>query len=241
MVLVFGRTWCSWACPFGFVQELFSDARELLRLPSLRLGYPVRAFLRKTKYALIFATILITVPLGIATLGLSSCVSTLSLPFCQVCPAKGFFTLLQQIVGLEPWTTQLPLVAVISLGTFIAFSAVMRMPFCRICPMGGTMALLASYSLIYLKKDADKCTKCRVCLRVCPLDHDRVYEEMGRIDVGGEDCTLCGRCVEFCPEEGCLSLSAGPVDVFTSRKPRPVGIINRIKRLKNGKGGSSGQ
>jgi ferredoxin len=240
LVLVFGRTWCSWACPFGFVQELFSDVRDLLKLPTLRLGFPARAFLRRTKYVLIIATIIIVIPLGISSLGLSSCVSTLSLPFCQVCPAKGFFTILQQLVGLEPWTTRLPLLALASLGVFVAFSAVMRMPFCRICPMGGTMALLAPYSLIYLRKDADRCTKCRICLRVCPMDHDRVYEEMGRVDVGGEDCTLCARCVEMCPEDGCLSLSAGPFDLVSSRRPRPVGIIERILGRRKDKGGSSG-
>src|SRR5512137_530369 len=37
LVLVFGRTWCSWACPFGFVQELLSDARGILKLPTLKL------------------------------------------------------------------------------------------------------------------------------------------------------------------------------------------------------------
>jgi len=69
------------------------------------------------------------------------------------------------------------------------------------------------------------------------MDHDRVYEEMGRIDVGGEDCTLCSRCVEMCPEDGCLSLAVGPFDAVGSRRPRPTGISGLVRRMKEGKNG----
>ncbi|MDG6224988.1 MAG: 4Fe-4S binding protein [Candidatus Thermoplasmatota archaeon] len=232
LVLVLGRTWCSWLCPFGFVQELFSDLRELVGIPFLRMGFASRVLLRRVKYAILILTVLITVPLGISALGLAGCTGALSLPFCQVCPAKGFFTIFQQILGLEPWSTRLPLLAWASLLIFLGTNVFMRMPFCRICPMGGLMALFAGGSMIYLKKDPDRCTKCRICLRVCPMDHDRVYEEMGRIDVGGEDCTLCARCVEMCPEEGCLSLAAGPFVLVTSRPPKKVGLGRIFQRIR---------
>ncbi len=219
-IVLLGRFWCSWLCPFGAVQELLSWVRGLLRIPPLRLKWAHRVLLRRVKYTILFLTVIISLPIGISALGISQCQSTLALPFCQVCPAKGFFTVSQQVLGLEPWGTTLPILAIVSLLLFLVSSFFLRNAYCRICPMGGLMALFGRVSLPYLRKDPDKCTKCRVCLRVCPMDHDRVYEEMERMDVAGEDCTLCGRCVELCPEEGCLSLTYGPFDLVSSRRPR---------------------
>jgi ferredoxin len=33
-----------------------------------------------------------------------------------------------------------------------------------------------------------------------------------------EDCTLCGRCVAFCPEDGTLALAFGPFRLVESSK-----------------------
>ena len=30
------------------------------------------------------------------------------------------------------------------------------------------------------------------------------------------DCTLCGRCVEFCPDDDVLKLKYGPISLFSS-------------------------
>jgi len=97
------------------------------------------------------------------------------------------------------------------------------------------MALLSRYSLVWLHKDPEKCTKCRICLRVCPMNHDTVYEEMEGLDVGGGDCTLCGKCVEMCPEEDCLSLSFMSRKLVTSRKPGFRGFSGRSQISKKSK------
>ena len=231
LILILGRIWCSWLCPFGLIQEGLSHLRSMMGIPPVRISWKWRTILRRVKYAFIFFTVLISIPIGISALGITGCQSTLALPFCQICPAKGFFTLTQQIAGLEPWGTTLPLIAIISLLIFLVSSFFVRMAFCRVCPMGGLMALLSSKSMVYLRKDPDKCTKCRACLRVCPMDHEKVYEDMKNMDVAGEDCTLCGRCVEMCPEEGCLSMNFGPWSMVTSRKPRKLGFSRFREKL----------
>jgi polyferredoxin len=220
LIILLGRLWCAWLCPFGLAQEGLDKLRELVGIPRFRLKWKQRVLLRRIKYTLIFLTILISIPIGISALGLTSCQTTFALPFCQICPAKGFFTILQKFYGAEPWSTRFPILAIISLFTFMITSVILPMPFCRICPMGGVMAIFARTSLPILKKDPEKCTRCKICVRVCPLDHDRVYEDMEKDDVGGEDCTLCGKCVEYCPEEGCLSINYGPVTLTDSRRPR---------------------
>lgn len=219
LILLLGRVWCSWLCPFGLVQELIMDLRNFLKIPPLRLKWSHLQILDRVKYALLFFTVLISISIGISELGLASHATSWSLPFCQVCPAKGFFTIAQQVVGLESSSTRLPLMAWIMLSIFLVVSFPIKMFWCRVCPMGAYMSLLSKKSYLWLEKDPDKCTKCRICLRVCPVDHDRVFEEMEGLDVGGRDCTLCGKCIEMCPEDGCLSLSAGSRRLVSSRKP----------------------
>jgi polyferredoxin len=234
LIIILGRIWCSWLCPFGLFQEGLDKLRELLKIPRTRLKWKQRVILRRVKYAIIFLSVLISIPIGISALGLTGCQTGLALPFCQICPAKGFFTLVQQLFGAEPWTTRLPIIAIGSVVVFSVSSFLVPMAFCRICPMGGVMALFGGKSLPLLRKDPDKCTRCRICTRVCPLDHDRVYDDMERDDVGGEDCTLCGKCVEYCPEEGCLSLNFGPVKLVTSKRPARRMGINDLFRKRGG-------
>lgn len=224
LILLLGRIWCSWVCPFGFVQELLSDLRNALNIPPLRLRWSHRALLRQAKYAILFFTVLISISIGISSLGLTGYQSAFALPFCQVCPAKGFFTLFQQLGGILPMTTALPLIAVFMLLFFLVTSFFTRMFWCRVCPMGGYMALFSTRSFMWLHKDADKCTKCRICLRICPMGHDKVFEHMKTGDVGGEDCTLCGKCIEMCPEDDCLSLNFMSRSLITSRKPKFKGL-----------------
>lgn len=233
-ILLLGRIWCSWLCPFGLVQELLSDLRNRLNISPFRLKWAHRELLRQVKYAILFFTVLISLSIGISALGLTGQQGTLTLPFCQICPAKGFFIVLQLITGLINPSTPLPPIAIFMLAFFLITSFSTRMFWCRVCPMGAYMALLSRYSLVWLHKDPDKCTKCRVCLRVCPMDHDTVYEEMERIDVGGEDCTLCGKCIEMCPEEDCLSLSFLSTKLVTSRKPGFRGIGTRAHHKDDG-------
>jgi len=46
-----------------------------------------------------------------------------------------------------------------------------------------------------------------VCLRVCPMDIEEIFVEMERENVTAPECIMCGRCVESCPEAGCLSIN----------------------------------
>ena len=162
LILLLGRIWCSWLCPFGFAQELFSDLRNKLNIPPLRFKWAHRMLLRQVKYAILFFTVLIAISIGISSLGLTGAQGTFALPFCQVCPAKGFFTVLQRIGGILPKSTEMPLLAIFMLLFFLVSSFLMRMFWCRLCPMGGYMALFSRRSLVWLNKDGDKCTKCRV-------------------------------------------------------------------------------
>ncbi len=215
LIVALGRTWCSWACPFGLTQELLMSIRQSLRIPHLQLSRKWISLLDQLKYAVLFFTLLVAISIGIPSLGFGEYSATLSLPYCQICPAQGFFTLLQAPFGIT--SAALPITAIIVLVLFVVGSFFIRMFWCRICPMGALMALFNKLSLIWLRKDPAKCTKCRICLRVCPQDFHTVYEEMEKENITGPECTLCGRCVECCPEQGALGLLAFNKTIIESK------------------------
>ena len=48
------------------------------------------------------------------------------------------------------------------------------------------------------------------------MDIKEIHTEMVKKDVTFEDCTLCGRCVEFCPDKGVLKLKYATLPVFSA-------------------------
>jgi polyferredoxin len=105
--------------------------------------------------------------------------------------------------------------------TFVG-SFFIRRVWCRFCPTGASLAVLNRFKgftwapLLHIDKDEEKCTKCGICKRVCPVQVTEVYEQKGG-KITTSMCTLCTRCVEMCPYEGCLKLKLGGKTVFKSR------------------------
>jgi len=54
----------------------------------------------------------------------------------------------------------------------------------------------------------DDCTKCGLCLRVCPMDNFIVRDEK---IVHNHNCTMCYRCINICPEKAISVLLDGKV------------------------------
>lgn len=93
---------------------------------------------------------------------------------------------------------------------------------CRFCPTGVSTAAVNKLKssgrapLLHLKKIEEKCTKCGICKRVCPVQVTDVYEKKGG-DIKTSMCVLCLRCVEMCPETDCLKLDFAGRTLFKSR------------------------
>jgi len=104
----------------------------------------------------------------------------------------------------------------------LAASFKVRRFWCRFCPTGisaGALNRFKTFSwlpLLRLSKEGEKCTKCGICQRVCPVQVTEVYEKKNG-DIHTSMCTLCLRCVEMCPEKGCLSLKADEQTIYRSR------------------------
>jgi polyferredoxin len=219
LAAIIGRGWCGWGCPLGFGQYIISRTRARLGMRYRELPYWGVVLLDHAKYAILFVMVVLALAIGVPALGMEIWSDELALPFCQVCPGKPFFTVLQQGVGLEPFATSLPFIAIAMLVLFLFGSFFIRMFWCRVCPIGAFTALFNRRALLWLKKDVKKCTKCRICLRVCPMDIEEIFVEMERENVTSPECIMCARCVEACPEEGCLSFNLVGRELARSRSP----------------------
>ena len=119
----------------------------------------------------------------------------------------------ETIVTVIAWV----FVALTFVGSFF-----IRRVWCRFCPTGVSIAALNRFKgfkwapVLHIDKDEEKCTKCGICKRVCPVQVTEVYEQKGG-KINTSMCTLCTRCVEMCPYEDCLKLKFAGKTVFKSR------------------------
>ena len=188
---VFGRLICGWACPFGLFQDL------LHRIPSPK--YSVPQPLAWGKY-LVLLFMVIILPLTVLD------DFNLGKPwFCAfLCPAgtlEAGIPMLLLMPDLRPVAGLLYLYKLTLLVLVVFWSIASFRPFCRtLCPLGAFYGLFNRISLIRLKFNADNCTKCGACHRVCPVGI-RVFESPN----SGE-CIRCLRCSTEACQFDALSL-----------------------------------
>ena len=119
-----------------------------------------------------------------------------------------------------------PVVTSIIIYVFIALTLVSTFMFrrfwCRFCPTGISLAAANKFKgfkwapLLHINKVEEKCTKCGICKRVCPVQVTDVYEQKGG-EIATSICLNCMRCVEMCPYEGCLKMNLAGKTIFKSR------------------------
>ena len=246
MSLVMGRFFCGWICPFGLYMDLITEVRKALKIRHRDLSERLNMFLHNFRYVLLliflvlpFILILLdplpSLELGIVlaeVLGgpfkplniLLGPVNTLIVPWqgpLVVSNLNFSYPYVQEIMSYSSgmYNTIFPLifVALTLIGSFA-----IRRVWCRFCPTGSSLAVVNRFRgfrwapALHLDKTEEKCTKCGICKRVCPVQVTDVYEQKGgKIDTSM--CMLCLRCVEMCPYEGCLKVKVGRKTAFQSR------------------------
>ncbi len=177
LTVFFGRVFCGWLCPFGFILDLVGRFFP-------RFGNPKILRARQTKYSVLAASIV-----GSAAVGHQV--------FCPVCPigtvcrsygVKDFF--------FGSGLAVIPVALALEIGE--------KRNWCRyFCPVGALFGLMAKVGLMKVVIGAHQCKKfsCMECAEVCPVGI--VDKEMLREGVSPAlsmaECIMCLRCVEHCP------------------------------------------
>lgn len=219
LVMILGRLWCGWLCPIGFLQNILLRIRKRLGISFWDLSPKATMMLNQIGYVILFLIILISLAVGVTFLGMNNFFTRSELPFEMVAPPRPITIFLQQLIGLESWNAAVPLPGIIIAIVIIVLSFKIRHFWCRICPAGALMSIFNRRALINIKKDGAKCTKCRACLRACPIDIEEIYEEKEKDNVTNRTCIHCYRCVELCPEDGCLSVTFMNKTIVESKYP----------------------
>ena len=197
LALLMRSAFCGWICPLGFIQDIihgfsawlqkrFVPLRKVLRTVSQR-GQPVWTFLDKylrfVKYG-----VLIWAVTGAAIYGV--------MVFKDYDPWSA-------LINMAEWVFTPGLVV---LGLTLVGSLFVERPWCRYaCPLGAASGLLGKLSPVYLKRESDACTNCKICTKACPMGLD-VHSAT---TITSLDCISCLECVGECPREGALEVKIG--------------------------------
>ncbi len=218
LFVVLNKAFCGWICPLGTFQEwlhILGQKLGLQRHESLSEGLVGRV--RPVKW-LILLLLVFGLPLAA---GIGWVNHDLGDPFCRICPSRLLSSLASgdttqlHLDTANATTLMLSLIASLLFGMMITLALTVRQPFCRICPMLALHAVFRRLGLLRLVKSASpRCGRCGICAKACPMDIREIHTEMERRDITFEDCTLCGRCVEFCPDRDVLQLRYAGLPLF---------------------------
>jgi len=183
-MLVGGRSYCAWVCPYGLLSEIGEKWHDALVAKKI---IKSRKFDHRIRY--IFWTIFLVLAFTSGYL---------------VFETFNVVGILSRMVAYGWSLAFIWVVVVLALEVFFS-----RRAWCTyICPIGTTYGMIGKASALRVEWN-DNCDHCMVCHDVCfenqvleivKAKYDKQREEKGITSeyITGADCTLCGRCIDVC-------------------------------------------
>jgi len=177
-VLILGRVWCSYACPYFLIVEFFDFCRKKLKLKSIKPDYVNSNKQNIVRFTLLVLGLVAAGIIGIPILYLFSPPSIIS---TQLIMLIKHFTLTVEVILI-------PIILILEFFLFYKF-------FCRfICPTGTFLSLFQRENLGIKVTYSGNCSKCNICAKVCPLILDP------KVDGTSNQCNNCGLCIDNCKD-----------------------------------------
>jgi len=186
-LLVGGRSYCAWVCPYGILSEIGEKWHNTLVNKKI---IKSRKFDHRVRYIFWAIFLILSFTSGFIIFETFNVVGILSRAI-----AYG-------------WSVALIWVLVV-LAMEVFFS---RRAWCTyICPIGTTYGMIGKVSALRIEWN-DNCDSCMVCHDVCfepqVLEITKAKykkqideKEIKTAYITGADCTLCGRCIDVCHED----------------------------------------
>jgi len=216
-----GRAFCGWVCPMGFIQDMVTAEKGTLGQVDVRVHESGKRF----KYFVLAIALLVSVSLAISLwLGIGdeykrslsifgdglliplapegTLFSTIprALLYLEVNVAPTFLAKLS-VNQLWEWIRSVPILVYAELIILLVFFyGAYKVPrfWCRyLCPVGAKMAPFQKYSLLGMKRDPVKCSKCPHCEAACPMQIRILSLPWEKFN--DPECILCGECADACP------------------------------------------
>jgi polyferredoxin len=190
--VVFGRFFCSWICPMGILNQWISHLFNKRRPVD---DYQINEYrpIFRTKYY-ILTLLLVLAGFGALQIGLLDPIAFITRSFAvSVFPAfnyAGGDLYIRQPLFYGGVFISLLFIMVLFANRFLSRF------WCRVlCPLGALLGILSARSLLKIRRDVEKCTDCRKCLRYCHGGCDPHTE------LRVSECHVCMNCIEDCPED----------------------------------------
>lgn len=209
-LFLFGKLFCGFICPMGFVQDVIHAARQKTGIQGVTLTQKLYERLSIIKWT----AVMLFLGMGFA-----------GLDFCNICP----------VVTLSPafsgFKTTIYISGFVMLFVLVASFFKSRF-FCNICPLGLIMGLFHRFTLVRLQKDCTACTECGACYNACPMGIKSIYTEREKINVTDTNCLFCGECVRNCPEDNALTITLAGVKLYGSSREKFMKRFDRKEAAK---------
>ncbi len=208
MSLVFGKSFCSWLCPIGFLSELIGDFGEKvfkrrLKLPKF-LDYPLRSLKYLMLGFLVYSVIFLMTPMAVKYF--------LDSPYNIVADIKMYY-----------FFANISQTALIVISVLFILSIFIRNFWCRfLCPYGALLGIFSLLSPNKIQRNPTSCIDCGLCNKACPsfIKVDKVKT------VISDECSTCLNCVDVCPVKDTLQLNSMiPGKTKINKKFIAIGVV----------------